>query len=232
MTDKFIWHGINKDDRQWARCCIPCQVSKTFRHTESRVSDFPQPHRCFGHIHIDVVGLLLQSGGARYLLTITDCSTLWPKTTPMDEASTASCAEALLSTNSMVERVHHSLKAALMARCTDDSWKAQLLWVLLGLRTSPKANGNASPAEKVYRETLVVPGEFFPPSADGIDSPLLKLRELTQKFAPCHKTFTDRTTTYSPPTLDSYAYVFVQGGRLSTTLNQALQSAPLSHQVG
>ncbi|XP_066956260.1 uncharacterized protein [Macrobrachium rosenbergii] len=50
MTDKFIWHGINKDLR-----------------------------------------------GARYLLTIIDSSTYWPEATPMEEASTASCAEVLLS---------------------------------------------------------------------------------------------------------------------------------------
>ncbi|XP_066944507.1 uncharacterized protein [Macrobrachium rosenbergii] len=98
--------------------------------------------------------------------------------------------------NGMVERAHRSLKAALMSHCTDESWKAQLPWVLLGLCTAPKANGDASPAEKVYRETLAVPGEFFPPSADGADTPLPWLRELAQKFVPCRKTFTDRTTTY------------------------------------
>ncbi|XP_066982119.1 uncharacterized protein [Macrobrachium rosenbergii] len=95
-----------------------------------------------------------------------------------------------------------------MARCTNERWKEQLPWVLLGLHTAPKANGNASPAEKVYGKTLA--GEFFPLSADGANTPLPRLREFTQKFAPCHKTFTDRTTTYSPPTLDSCAYVFVR----------------------
>ncbi|XP_066964198.1 uncharacterized protein [Macrobrachium rosenbergii] len=210
---------------------------------------------CFSHIHIDIVGPLPQSGGARYLLTIIDHSTRWPEATPMEEASTASCAEALLSSwiscfgvpdiittnrgpsflselwvslaclmgttlhsemaynpaaNGMVERVHCSLKAALMACCTDERWKEQLPWVLLGLCTTPKANGDASPVEKICGETLAIPGEFFPPSADGANTTLLKLRELTQKFAPCHKTFTDRTTTYRPPALDSCAYVFVR----------------------
>ncbi|XP_066940985.1 uncharacterized protein [Macrobrachium rosenbergii] len=112
--------------------------------------------------------------------------------------------------NGIVERAHRSLKAALMARCTDERWKEQLPWVLLDLRTAPKANGDASPAEKVYRDTLAIPGEFFPLSADGADTPLPWLRELAQKFAPCDKTFTDRTTTYSPPALRSCAYVFVR----------------------
>ncbi|XP_066940949.1 igE-binding protein-like [Macrobrachium rosenbergii] len=135
----------------------------------------------------------------------------------MEEASTASCAEALISSwinrfgvpysittdrgpaflsalwvslarligttlhstmaynpvaNGMVERAHRSLKAALMGVCTDKRWKEQLPWVLLGLRTTLKTSGDISPAEKVYGETLVVPGKFFPPSADGTDIPL------------------------------------------------------------
>ncbi|XP_066937342.1 uncharacterized protein [Macrobrachium rosenbergii] len=238
MTERFVWHSINKDIHQWARSCIPCQMSKTSRHTESGSPIFPS------HIQIDVIGPLLQLRGAKYLLTIIDRSTRWPEATPMDEASTTSCAEALLSSwisrfgvpdsittdrgpaflselwvslvclmsttlhsttahsstaNSMVEWAHGSLKAAPMARCTDERWKEQLPWVLLGLCTTPKANGNAFPAEKVYGETLAIPGEFFLPSADGADTHLLRLRELAQRFVSCHKTFTNRTITYNPP---------------------------------
>ncbi|XP_066942981.1 uncharacterized protein [Macrobrachium rosenbergii] len=64
--------------------------------------------------------------------------------------------------------------------------------------------------KKSMGETLAVPGEFFPPSADGADAPLPRLRELTQKFSPCRKTFTNRTTTYSPPSLHSCTYIFVR----------------------
>ncbi|XP_066965446.1 uncharacterized protein [Macrobrachium rosenbergii] len=95
MTEKFIWHSINKDVHRWARSCIPCQTSKTSRHTASEICDFPRPRQRF--IYIDVIRPLLQSGGARYLLTIIDRSTCWPEATPMDEASTTSYAEALLS---------------------------------------------------------------------------------------------------------------------------------------
>ncbi|XP_064086182.1 uncharacterized protein LOC135201235 [Macrobrachium nipponense] len=47
----------------------------------------------------------------------------------------------------MVERTHHSLKA----RCMDENWKLQLPWVLLSLCTALKANGEASPTEKVTK---------------------------------------------------------------------------------
>ncbi|XP_066958848.1 uncharacterized protein [Macrobrachium rosenbergii] len=73
------------------------QTSKVGRHTESGVGDFPQPGRHFGHIHVDLVGPLPPSGGARHLLTVVDHSTRWPGATPMEEATASACAEALLS---------------------------------------------------------------------------------------------------------------------------------------
>ncbi|XP_064120243.1 uncharacterized protein LOC135224849 [Macrobrachium nipponense] len=78
--------------------------------------------------------------------------------------------------NGMVERVHRSFKASLMARFTGENWKSQLPWVLLGLRTAPRANGEASPAEKVYGEPLTVPDEFFPTNADDADVSIARLR--------------------------------------------------------
>ncbi|XP_064083045.1 uncharacterized protein LOC135199062 [Macrobrachium nipponense] len=110
----------------------------------------------------------------------------------------------------MVERVHQSLKASLMAGCTGENWKLQLPWVLLGLRTAPKANGEASSAEKVYGETLVVPGEFFPTHTDEADIPIARLRETAGKFTPCLKTFSDRTRNLQPKALSSCKHVFVR----------------------
>ena len=255
MTEKFVWAGIKKDSTEWARTCIACQTSKISRHTESGVGDFPQPKRRFGHIHVDIVGPLPVSEGARYLLTIVDRSTRWPEATPMSEASTSACAQALLSswisrfgvpddittdrgpafisdlwaslallmgtnlhsttaynpaTNGMVERCHRSLKAALMARCIDENWIRQLPWVLLGLRTAPKSDGTASPAEKVYGETLAVPGEFFPTNENDGDTSLSQLRERAKQFTPCHKTYEDRTSHFKPAALDSCKHVFIR----------------------
>ncbi|XP_066981407.1 uncharacterized protein [Macrobrachium rosenbergii] len=201
---RVAWHQEGRPPVGKELYSVPNQQGH--KAQESGIGDFPQPRRCFGHIHIDVIGPLLQSRGARYLLAIIDRSIRWPEATPMEEPSTASCAEALLpcwishfrvldsistdrdsaflpelwvslaclmsttlhstmsynpTANGMVARAHHSLKAALMARCTDENWRVQLPWVLLGLRTTPRADGDASPAEKVYGETLAVLGEFF-----------------------------------------------------------------------
>ncbi|XP_064089904.1 uncharacterized protein LOC135203903 [Macrobrachium nipponense] len=80
-----------------------------------------------------------------------------------------------LAANGMVERTHHFLKASLMARCTGPNWKAQLPWVLLGLRTAPRANSGPSPTEMVFRDTLTVPGEFFLVDSLDEDVPLSRL---------------------------------------------------------
>lgn len=63
-------------------------------------------------------------------------------------------------TNSMVERMHRMLKAAL--RCSPEiPWFDLLPTVLLGLRTAYKEDLQASPAEMLYGTTLRIPGEFF-----------------------------------------------------------------------
>ncbi|KAK4327550.1 hypothetical protein Pmani_001957 [Petrolisthes manimaculis] len=71
--------------------------------------------------------------------------------------------------NGMVERFHRTLKAALMSRCSNSTWFAQLPWVLLGLRTAPKKGLEVSPAEMVYGDPLVIPGEFFPEAPHNDD---------------------------------------------------------------
>ncbi|XP_068247821.1 uncharacterized protein [Palaemon carinicauda] len=58
--------------------------------------------------------------------------------------------------NGMVERFHHTLKAAAMT-----NWFTQLTWVLLGLRTTPKNDLNILAADMVYSDLLVVLAEFF-----------------------------------------------------------------------
>ncbi|XP_066947168.1 uncharacterized protein [Macrobrachium rosenbergii] len=112
--------------------------------------------------------------------------------------------------NGMVERAHRLLKAALMACCTNDNWKAQLPCFLPGLCIAPRADSDKSPAEKVYGETLAVPGDFFPTAPDDADTSLPRLREVTQKFVPCRKTFMYRTHFYSPGGMDTCTHVFIR----------------------
>ncbi|XP_068205163.1 uncharacterized protein [Palaemon carinicauda] len=110
--------------------------------------------------------------------------------------------------NSMVERTYRALKASLMVNCTDGDWKSRLPWVLLGLCTVPRADGEPSPAKKVYGEALAVPSEFFPTSTD--DTQLDHLRDIARKFKPCLKTYQDSTKYFKPKSLDDCVYVFIR----------------------
>ncbi|XP_068240169.1 uncharacterized protein [Palaemon carinicauda] len=94
-----------------------------------------------------------------------------------------------------------------MASCTDADWKSRLPWVLLGLRTAPRADGEPSPAEKVYGLVLTVLGEFFPTSTDN--TLLDHFRDITRKFRPCLKIYQDRTKHFKPRNLDDCRFVFV-----------------------
>ena len=110
--------------------------------------------------------------------------------------------------NGLVERMHRTMKAALMTRCIDASWTSQLPWVLLGLRTTPKDDSNLSVAELVYGDPLVVPAEFFPCASDTPD--LIRLRSQVGRHAPFKQTYQDARKTYVPPALQSSTHVFLR----------------------
>ena len=96
MKSKYVWHGIGRDVARWARTCLHCQQSKVHRHTRAPLQQFPPPSRRFGHIHVDVVGPLPESGGFSYLFTLTERTTRWPVAVPIFRPGAQECAAALL----------------------------------------------------------------------------------------------------------------------------------------
>jgi len=66
-----------------------------------------------------------------------------------------------------VERMHRSLKAAIMCR-EQERW-TDALPLVLGIRTDFKTDLQASVAELVYGETLRIPGEFLAASPTARD---------------------------------------------------------------
>ncbi len=91
----YVWHGMYKDILQWGRECLNCQQAKIHRHIRVLPQAFVEPSSHFEHIHLDLIGPLLQSQGFWYIFTITDCLTQWPEAIPVQEASAASCTTAL-----------------------------------------------------------------------------------------------------------------------------------------
>ena len=68
--------------------------------------------------------------------------------------------------NGLVERFHHTMKAALKASLRNQNWMDELPWILLCIRTAPKEDLRASSAELVYGYPLMVPGDFVSPDVD------------------------------------------------------------------
>ena len=96
VTNKFVWHNINKQVGEWAKVCVPCQQAKISRHVRAPLHHFEVTHRRFDDIHIDLVGPLPPSQGFTHLLTIVDRFTRWPEAIPLMDTSATSCARAFL----------------------------------------------------------------------------------------------------------------------------------------
>ena len=105
------------------------------------------------------------------------------------------------------------MKAAPKARLNSPNWIDELPWVLLGLRTTPKEDLNASPADLVYGGPLTVPGDFLPESVDRpVQEHLRLLREKVESLRPTPTTTHGAEARHAriPPALVSAKFVFLR----------------------
>ena len=158
VTEKFVWHAMKKDITAWTRTCVSCQRSKVHRHTKASLGSFQQPTRRLGHIHVDIVGPLPSSEGKRYLFTIIDRSTRWPEAIPMEDATTLSCASALLDACISRFGLPEHMTSDRGSVFTSNVWSslAQLLEVNLHHTTSyhPQANGMVERWHRTLKASL------------------------------------------------------------------------------
>ena len=96
VSARFVWNGLNRDDRRWTRTCNACQQSKIHRHNTAPIQKFDIPDHRFAEIHVDIVGPLPLSRGFSYLFTCIDRYTRWTEAIPMVDMTAESCARALL----------------------------------------------------------------------------------------------------------------------------------------
>ncbi|BHF66831.1 hypothetical protein SprV_0200985400 [Sparganum proliferum] len=97
LAERFVWPGMNKDVKAWARSCLSCQRNRVQRHNKSSPGTFPSPDARFSHVHLDVVGPLPPSNGFTYLLTCVDRYTRWAEATPLPNTQAEAIVKAFVS---------------------------------------------------------------------------------------------------------------------------------------
>ena len=104
------------------------------------------------------------------------------------------------------------MKSALRARLTTAAWMDELPWVMLGIRTAPKEDLNASSAEMVFGAPLTVPADFLgqPGLQQTPDRHPQQLRATLQAFTPIPTSRHGPVTPFVPHDLKVAPYVFIR----------------------
>ncbi|BHF60797.1 hypothetical protein SprV_0100376400 [Sparganum proliferum] len=215
LAERFVWPGMNKDVKAWARSCLSCQLNKVQRHNKSAPGTFLSPDARFSHLHLDVVGPLPPTNGktgaqfelALYqtLLNFLGCTRIL----------TTACHPAA---NGMVKRFHRQLKTALRAVEDPKNWSDNIPLALLGIRAALKSDLGCSAAEFVFGATLELPREMVTLPPRGADETPDSLVHRSRQFMRSLSPVPPRTESYVEKHLDNCTHVFVWCERVSQPL--------------
>lgn len=122
--------------------------------------------------------------------------------------------------NGQVERLHRTMKAALMARGATTQWADELPTVLLGLRTALREDNHLSPALMAYGSTLRLPSDFFiPAKPDYNDADFVRrLTETMASLQPTLRTGKTETKPFIYKDLATCTHVFIRNDTVRAPL--------------
>lgn len=115
--------------------------------------------------------------------------------------------------NGMIERLHRQLKAAIRAHSDPNRWTEYLPFILLGIRSTIKADIGFTPADMIYGTTLTLPGQIVAPTTPArMPDPTSYTSHVREYLA---KPFnvaprTQNTRTHVPKDIQSWTHVFVR----------------------
>lgn len=120
--------------------------------------------------------------------------------------------------NGIIERLHRTLKAAIMAKGAD-RWPHKLPIILLALRSMYKEELNASPAEALYGQNLRLPGDLFESSAGTPKTEFVKqLKNTMEDMQAAPTNWNVDKQPFIHKDLEKSSLVFVRNDKIKTTL--------------
>ena len=189
ICDRFVWPGMSKDIRQWARSCLSCQRAKIATHVSAPIAPLPIPSSRFESVHIDLVGPLPPSQGFSYLLTIVDRFTRWPEAIPLADMTALTCARAFLL--HWVARFGSpvTITSDRGRQFVSDLWKktASLLGTTTNATTAyhPQSNGMVERMHRTLKAALKAKLESSPNWVDALPVVLLGMRAAVKHDLNC-----------------------------------------------
>ena len=96
VAERYYWPGMKSEIAKFVKKCRPCNLVKSKKVITPPLDPRPVLPPRFSDLQVDIVGLLVESEGYRYLLTVVCRTTRWLDVFPLTEATAPNICTAFL----------------------------------------------------------------------------------------------------------------------------------------